>query len=68
MVNTPRPFVFIYSRIEFLNRSNDHKMKTEPAELNKTTRCVFNGEPCIQRTRRNQKNATLEATLGIEPR
>ena len=42
-------------------------MCTEPAELNETARCVFNEKPCIQRTRRNQKNATLEATLGIEP-
>ena len=38
----------------------------ELAELNQTARCVFNETPCIQRTRRNQENATLEATLGIE--
>ena len=34
-------------------RSNVHRMCTEPAELNETARCVFNGKPCIQRTRRN---------------
>jgi hypothetical protein len=42
-------------------------MITEPAELNESARCTFCKKPCIQRTIRNQENATLEATLGIEP-
>jgi hypothetical protein len=43
-------------------------MIPEPAELNDSAIRVFNVKPCSQRTTRNQENATLEATLGIEPK
>jgi hypothetical protein len=41
-------------------------MITKPAEMNETARCVFARKPKFQRTTRNLKKATLEATLGIE--
>ena len=41
-------------------------MDTELGETNELARYVFNEKPCVQRTTRNQKNATIEATLGIE--